>query len=73
VVSPSMQILKVRALSPSSFGKSVIERTMQYLKDRTTESFDDYFPRKRQKCKLKHVRKWLKLFVDHHNKEIRLK
>jgi len=47
---------------------------MQYLKDRTTESFDDYFPRKRQKCKLKHVRKWLKLFVvDYHNKKIRLK
>ena len=73
MVSPSMQILKVRALSPSSFGKSVIERTMQYLKDITTESFDDYFTFKRKKYELKHVRKWLKLFVDYHNKEIRLK
>ncbi len=27
----------------SSFEKSIIERTMQYIKDRT-ENFDDYFP-----------------------------
>jgi putative transposase len=46
---------------------------MQYLKDITTESFDDYFTFKRKKYELKHVRKWLKLFVDYHNKEIRLK
>lgn len=66
------QFLKLKHHLHSSFEKSVIERTMQYLKDRT-ESFDDYFPCKRKKCKLKHVRKWLKLFVDYHNKEIRLK
>jgi hypothetical protein len=65
--------MKLKHHLHSSFEKSVIERTMQYLKDRT-ESFDDYFPCKRKKkCKLKHVRKWLKLFVDYHNKEIRLK
>ena len=56
----------------SSFEKSNIERTMQYVKDRT-ESFDDYFPCKRKKYKLKHVKNWLKLFVDYHNKEISLK
>jgi putative transposase len=57
-----------------SFEKSkIIEITMQYVKDRT-ESFDDYFPCKRKKCKLKHVKNWLKLFVvDYHNKEISLK
>jgi putative transposase len=56
------------------FEKSLIERTMQYLKDRTEESFDDYFPCKgKEKCKLKNVRNWLNLFVDCHNKEIRLK
>lgn len=38
------------------------------IKDRT-ESFDDYFPCKLKNCKLKHVRNWLRLFVDHHNKE----
>ena len=46
---------------------------MQYIKDRTTESFDDYFPCKRKNCKLKHVKNWLKLFVDYHNKEKSLK
>ena len=51
------KFLKLEHYLHSSFGKSVIERTMQYLKDRT-ESFDDYFPCKRKKCKLKHVRKW---------------
>ena len=37
----------------SSLEKSIIERTMQYIKDRT-ESFDDYFPCRKENCKLKH-------------------
>lgn len=53
----------------SPFEKSLIERTMQYIKDRT-ECFDDYFPCRIKNCKLKHVRNWLNLFVDYHNKEI---
>jgi putative transposase len=53
----------------SSFEKSIIERTMQYIKDRT-ENFDDYFPCKKNKCKLNHIKQWLKLFVYHHNREI---
>ena len=53
----------------SSFEKSLIERTMQYIKDRT-ECFDDYFPCRIIKCKLKHVLNWMNLFVDHHNKEL---
>jgi putative transposase len=52
----------------SHFEKSLIERTMQY-KDRT-ECFDDYFPCRIKNCKLKHVRNWLNLFVDYHNKEM---
>ena len=55
----------------SSLEKSLIERTMQYIKDRT-ESFDDYFPCKSKNCKLKHVRNWLQLFVDHHNSELKM-
>ena len=55
----------------SSLEKSLIERTMQYIKDRT-ESFDDYFPCKSKNCKLKHVRNWLQLFVDYHNNEIKM-
>ncbi len=53
----------------SSFEKSIIERTMQYIKDRT-ENFDDYFPCKKNKCKLNHIKQWLKLFVYQHNEEI---
>jgi putative transposase len=54
----------------SSLEKSLIERKMQYIKDRT-ESFDDYFPCKLKHCKLKHIRNWLNLFVDFHNKELK--
>jgi transposase-like protein len=49
--------------------KSLIERAIQYIKDRT-ESFDDYFPCRVKNCKLKHVRNWLNLFVNYHNKEL---
>jgi putative transposase len=38
------KFLKLKHHIHSSFEKSIIERTMQYIKDRTTESFDDYFP-----------------------------
>jgi putative transposase len=55
----------------SSLEKSLMERTMQYIKD-STESFDDYVPCKLKNCKLKHVRNWLQLFVDHHNKKLRV-
>jgi putative transposase len=50
--------------------KRLIERTMQYIKDRT-ECFDDYFPYGLENCKLKYVRNWLRFFVDCHNKEIK--
>ena len=53
----------------SSFEKSIIERTIQYIKDRT-ESFDDYFPCRKNKCRLEHVRCWLNLFIDMHNEMI---
>ncbi len=53
----------------SSMEKSLIERTIQYIKDRT-ESFDDYFPCRLKNCKLEHVRNWLNLFIRFHNKEL---
>ncbi|MBA3286187.1 MAG: IS6 family transposase [Nitrosopumilus sp.] len=53
----------------SSYEKSLIERTMQYIKDRT-ECFDDYFPCSKEKCKLYHVTNWLTLFTNMHNKEM---
>ncbi|WP_458720818.1 DDE-type integrase/transposase/recombinase [Candidatus Nitrosocosmicus sp. R] len=52
----------------SSIEKSLIERTMQYIKDRT-ECFDDYFPCRSKNCKLKHVKNWLNLFVIYHNRK----
>ena len=43
--------------------KSLIERAIQYFKDRT-ENFDDYYPcTKLGLCNLSHVYKWLGLFV----------
>ncbi len=64
------RFLKINHHLHSPYEKSIIERTMQYIKDRT-ESFDDYFPCKKKKCKLKHVMNWLNLFVDHHNSELK--
>jgi putative transposase len=53
----------------SYYEKSIIERTMQYIKDRT-EGFDDYFPYKKNKYRLNHIKQWINLFIDQHNKEI---
>ena len=51
----------------SSYEKSIVERTIEYLKDRT-EAFDDYYPcMKAGLCNLRHVHKWLILFVFMHN------
>jgi len=64
------RFLKLKHHVHSPFEESIIERTMQYIKDRT-ESFDDYFPCRVKNCKLKHVMNWLNLFVDHHNSELK--
>ena len=63
------RFLKLKHHIHSPYEKSLIERTMQYIKDRT-ESFDDYFPCRKKNCNLKHVRNWLNLFVDYHNSEL---
>ena len=64
------RFLKVNHHVHSTLEKSLMERTMQYIKDRTTVGFDAYFPCKKNKCKLKHVKQWLNLFIDQHNKSI---
>jgi putative transposase len=66
------QFLKLQHHIHSAYEKSiVIERTIQYIKDRTTEGFfNDYFPCGKKNCKLKHVKQWLNLFAYHHNNEI---
>ncbi len=63
------EFLKMDHHIHSPLEKSLIERTMQYIKDRT-ECFDDYFPCKLENCKLKHVKNWMNLFVNYHNKEM---
>ena len=63
------RFLKLQHHLHSSFERSLVERTMQYIKDRT-ECFDDYFPCRLDNCKLKHVKNWLNLFFDYHNKEL---
>ncbi len=63
------EFLKMAHHIHSSYEKSMIERKMQYIKDRT-ESFDDYFPCQMEKCKLKHVKNWMNLFVNYHNNEM---
>ena len=52
----------------SSLEKSLIERVMQYFKDRI-ESFDDYYPCINQKrnCNLQHAYNWIKLFIYLYN------
>ncbi len=64
------RFLKLKHHIHSSFEKSLIERTMQYIKDRT-EGFDDYFPCQKESCNLEHVKQWLKLFVYNYNRSIR--
>ena len=63
------RFLKLKHHIHSTLERSLIERTMQYVKDRT-ESFDDYFPCRLKNCKLKHVKNWFNLFIDYHNKEL---
>ncbi|MDR4512312.1 MAG: DDE-type integrase/transposase/recombinase [Nitrososphaeraceae archaeon] len=53
--------------------KSLIERVMQYFKDRT-ECFDDYYPCTKNssiKCDLQHVYNWMKLFIYIYNSKVR--
>ena len=48
------KFLKLRHHLHSLFDKSIMERTMQYIKERI-ECFEYYFPCKKNKCKLKHI------------------
>jgi len=63
------RFLKLSHHIHSSYEKSIIERTVQYIKDRT-EGFDDYFPCRKSKCKLQHIQKWFNLFVNHYNNNL---
>ena len=62
------KFLKLQHHIHSAYEKSIIERTIQYIKNRT-ENFNDYFPCRMKNCKLKHVTNWLKLFAHFYNME----
>jgi putative transposase len=54
----------------SSLEKSLMERVMQYFKDRS-ESFDDYYPcSKKEECNLEHVYNSIELFTSMYNNTI---
>ena len=57
--SEGCSYLGLKHLLHSLFAKSIVERTIKYLKDRS-EGFDDYYPCvKSVLCNFKHVHKWL--------------
>ena len=63
------EFLKLHHHIHSFYEKNLIERTIQYAKDRM-ELFDDYFCCKKNKYTLNYVKQWFQLFIDQHNKEI---
>ena len=58
--------LEHRLLDP--LYKSLIERAVQRVKDRT-EAFDDHFSCRKPGCRLSHVRNWLGVFNLHQQLE----
>lgn len=53
-----------------NYEKSIIERTIEYFKDRT-EIFDEYYPCKHKiEYALSHVHNWLSMSVFMHNADI---
>ena len=65
------KFLKLKHHIHSRYEKGIIERTIQFVKDRT-KSFDDYFPckKERRSCKLEHILNLFSLFIDMHNKRV---
>ena len=63
------KFLKIKHHIHSYYEKSIVERTIQRIKDRA-ECFDDCFPCSRKKgCNFLHIRNWLGLFATMHSKE----
>ena len=58
--------LRLKHILHSPFEKSIVERAIEYVKDRT-EDFDDYYPCVKKECNLSHVCQWMKLFMFMYN------
>ena len=63
--------LNVKHYIDSPLEKSLIERVMQFFKDKT-ESFDDYYHCRRDydDCNIDNVYNWIELFVSMYNNTI---
>jgi putative transposase len=61
--------LELKHILHTPFEKSIIERAIEYVKDRT-EAFDDYYPCRKSvvvDCNIVHVYRWISLFIFLHN------
>jgi putative transposase len=61
--------LGLKHILHTPFEKSIIERAIEYVKDRT-ERFDDYYPCRKGvvvDCNIVHVYQWMTLFMFLHN------
>jgi hypothetical protein len=63
------KVLTLKHYIHLSLEKNLIERVMQYFKDRT-ESFDDYYPCRKDDCNKDHVYNSIELFVSLYNNTI---
>ena len=62
--------LRIRHHVYNQEDKNIMERVIQYIKDRT-ECFDDNFPC-RDNCNREHVRNWFRMFMTYLNVKIDL-
>jgi len=66
------KVLKLKHYLHSPLEKSLVERVIQYFKDRI-ESFDNYYPcnsKRRGDCDNDHVYNWIELFVSIYNNTV---
>jgi len=65
------KVIELKHYLHSPLEKCLIERVMQYFKDRT-ENFNGYYLcNNKQNCDLQHVYNWIKLFIYLYNAKIR--
>ncbi len=62
--------LRIKHIVYNQEDKNIMERSIQYIKDRT-ECFDDNFPCK-DNCSKEHVKNWFKMFMTYFNVKIDL-
>lgn len=64
------KFLQIKHHLHSLYEKNIIERRIQYIKDRTQNALIN-FPCRKEKCsRLEHIINWFYVFVDYHNKEM---